>query len=80
MEESWDTHVAPLMMGVGVGELQNPTGPNPDMNHNLQQDIQQDVHQDLHSNMHGTDMTHDLSQDMHNDFFGHNQVSACTFK
>lgn len=64
MEESWESHVAPLMMGVGVGELQNSSGPSQEMAHSMQQDMHQDLHQDLHR-----DMTHDMSQDMHNDYF-----------
>lgn len=67
MEESWDTHVAPLMMGVGVPELQNSS--NQDMAHNMQQDMHQDLHRDLHA-----DMTHDMSQDMQNDYFTSSQV------
>lgn len=88
MEDSWDSHVTPLMMGV-VSDMHSSG--SQDMSHGMQstmnqdntgmhQDMSQDMHQDMrqdqmHHDIH-RDMTHtDLSQDMHTDYFTSNQVS-----
>lgn len=75
MEESWDSHVAPLMIGVGCGDLQGTTGSNQDMGHNLQ-----DVHQHQHQQHQHQQHQHQQHQDMHREMHpgpghGHGDMS-----
>lgn len=76
MEDSWESHVSPLMMGVGMGEIQS-MGEMQQHNGqeiNLQQHTQH--HQDLGQSSHHLDMNHqgihqDIEQDMGRELVHH---------
>lgn len=76
MDDNWETHVSPLMMGVGMGEMQNMG----EMQQHNGQDIslqqQHHHHLDLGQSSHHLDlsqgMQHDIEQDMGRELIRHN--------
>lgn len=64
MEDNWETHVSPLMMGVGMGEMQS-------MGEMQQPQHQQHHHQDMAQSSHHLDMSQGIHQDIEQDLVHH---------
>ncbi|XP_072394048.1 homeobox protein caupolican isoform X1 [Diabrotica undecimpunctata] len=71
MEDGWESHVSPLMMGVGMGEMQNmgemqthgqDMSGDMSMQHHHEMSAHTDISQDLHQ---------DLEQEIHHDLRNH---------
>lgn len=64
MDDNWETHVSPLMMGVGMGEMQSMG----EMQQNNGQDIslqqQQHHHQEMGQSSHHLDLSQGIHQDI----------------
>ncbi|KAJ3660443.1 hypothetical protein Zmor_004892 [Zophobas morio] len=81
MEDAWESHVSPLVMGVGMGEMQAMGEMQQEMNMPHQQDlaatqhpelIHQEIEQDLGREMGRNDMrTHQEGLGGHEEYFSH---------
>lgn len=87
MEDGWESHVSPLMMGVGMGDMQGlgelqAAGHGQDMasadlnmppqHHDLHAELNPDMHQDIERDLGRHDMHHqDHNIGGHADYFSH---------
>lgn len=69
MDDNWETHVSPLMMGVGMGEIQSMG----EMQQNNGQDIslQHHHHQDMGQSSHHLDLAQGMHQDIEHEMIRH---------
>lgn len=70
MDDNWETHVSPLMMGVGMGEMQSMGEMQQHNGQDIslqQQQQQHHYHQDMGHSSHHLDLSQGIHQDIEQD-------------
>lgn len=67
MDDNWETHVSPLMMGVGMGEMQSMGEMQQHNGHDIGLQQQHHHHQDLVQSSHHLDLSQGIHQDIEQD-------------